>query len=183
MLGELSAEQIEDVLRTGMVGRIGLHADGRTYVVPVTYVYDGAAVIGHTGVGLKVRMARANPAVCFEVDAFENMANWRSVIAWGRFEELHGAEAGLAMKRLVDRFLPLMTSESAQPLEASPPGGSSIDRAARGRAARSLPDSEPATSSPGAHGMSSAHRADTAGHEAVIYRIHLDEKTGRFEKR
>lgn len=149
MLGELSAEQIEDVLRTGMVGRIGLHADGRTYVVPVTYVYDGAAVLGHTGVGLKVRMARANPAVCFEVDVFENMANWRSVIAWGRFEELHGAEAGLAMKRLVDRFLPLMTSESAQP----------------------------------SHGMSSAHRADTAGHEAVIYRIHLDEKTGRFEKR
>jgi nitroimidazol reductase NimA-like FMN-containing flavoprotein (pyridoxamine 5'-phosphate oxidase superfamily) len=28
-------------------------------------------------------MMRANPHVCFEVDHRENLANWRSVVAWG----------------------------------------------------------------------------------------------------
>jgi hypothetical protein len=32
-------------------------------------------------------------------------------------------------------------------------------------------------------GAPSGHQGDTAGHEAVIYRITLTEKTGRFEQR
>ena len=35
-------------------------------------------------------MMRENPWVCVEVDHMDNLANWRSVIAWGRFEELGG---------------------------------------------------------------------------------------------
>ena len=33
---------------------------------------------------------RANPNVCFEVDAMSNMANWQSVILFGTFHELKG---------------------------------------------------------------------------------------------
>ena len=68
MIGELAMNEIDQVLREGVIGRIGCHARGRTYVVPVTYVYDGVSIIGHTGDGLKVRMMRENPVVCFEVD-------------------------------------------------------------------------------------------------------------------
>lgn len=115
MLGTLTPDQVVRVLHHGMIGRIGCHADGETYVVPVTYVYDGDAVYGHTGEGRKVAMMRKNPVVCFEVDEMDNLSNWRSVIATGRYEELHGEDAGRCMQLLVDRFLPLMTSESATP--------------------------------------------------------------------
>ncbi len=113
MLGTLNEEQIDHVLRNGTVGRIGVHGDDRTYVVPVTYVYDGDAIYGHSAEGLKVRMMRANPEVCFEVEEIENMANWRSVIAWGRYEELSGDLAIAAMNLLVSRLSPLTTSETA----------------------------------------------------------------------
>ena len=58
-------------------------------------------------------MMRENPSVCFEVDVMENMANWQSVIAWGNFEELRTDEdKKKAMKLLVDRITPLLTSET-----------------------------------------------------------------------
>lgn len=149
MLGELTPEQIETVLRAEVIGRIGCVSDGRVYVVPVTYAYDGRWVYAHSGDGMKVRAMRAHPEVCFEVEQVDTLSNWRSVVAWGAFEELHGDEAAAAMRTLMERFLPLMTSESAQP----------------------------------SHGLAAAHRADTAGHKAVLFRIDLREKTGRFEKR
>ena len=40
MLGTLSSEQIEQVLRSEVIGRIGCHASGKTYVVPITYAYE-----------------------------------------------------------------------------------------------------------------------------------------------
>jgi uncharacterized protein len=70
MLGELKPEQINAVLFNEVVGRIGCHGEGRTYIVPITYVFDGDAVYGHSAEGLKIRMMRANPNVCFEVDQF-----------------------------------------------------------------------------------------------------------------
>ena len=62
MLGKLTRVEINEVLRANTIGRIGVSVDGRTYVVPVTYVYDGDAVYGHTRQGQKVRMMRKNPA-------------------------------------------------------------------------------------------------------------------------
>jgi nitroimidazol reductase NimA-like FMN-containing flavoprotein (pyridoxamine 5'-phosphate oxidase superfamily) len=48
MLGELSKEEIEEVLKSNVIGRIGCTGNGRIYVVPITYVYDDGYVIGHT---------------------------------------------------------------------------------------------------------------------------------------
>jgi uncharacterized protein len=115
MLGTLDREQIDHVLSGATVGRIGAHANGRTYVVPVSYVYDGDAVYIHSADGLKVQMMRANPQVCFEVEAIDDMANWRSVIAWGAYEELSGDLALAAINLLVSRLSPLTTSETTGP--------------------------------------------------------------------
>jgi uncharacterized protein len=112
MLGSLNVVQIERVLRTELTGRLGCHADGRTYVVPVTYVYEEGSVYGQSAEGMKIRMMRKNPYVCFEVDRIEDLANWQSVIAWGTFEELDGEEAVRAMDLLIDRLMPLRTSET-----------------------------------------------------------------------
>lgn len=144
--GALSNDQIDAVLRTELVGRLGCHAGGKTYVVPAVYVYDGGAIYGHTDEGQKLRMLRANPAVCFEVDHVEHLTKWQSVIAWGRFEELHGQEADRAEQLLVERLKPFFADQLNQP--------PAID-----------PDS------------------DLTARRAVVYRIVLTERTGRYSPR
>ncbi len=129
MLGELTSRQIEHVLLTELVGRIGCHARDRSYVVPVTYAYDGEAVYGHSALGMKIQMMRENPRVCFEVDHLDDMTNWRSVIAWGTFEELQGAKAEEATRFLSDRLAPFMVSATArnEHREAHPAPGPSTE--------------------------------------------------------
>ena len=115
MLGELDAQQCEDLLRSEVIARIGCLSDGRVYVVPVTYVYDGTYVYGHAMDGAKLRAMRANPQVCVEVEHVDDLSNWRSVIAWGTFEECDGPDwdAGFAM--LAERIMPLLTLPANQP--------------------------------------------------------------------
>lgn len=115
MLGTLDRKQIDRLLHSEVAGRIGVHADGRTYVVPVSYVYDGDAVYVHSPDGLKVRMLRSAKEVCFEVDKITDLGNWQSVIAWGRYEELTGDLATAAMNLLATRLAPIASSETAGP--------------------------------------------------------------------
>ena len=124
MLGELTDPQIEDLLRTEVIARIGCLSDRGVYVVPVTYVYDDTYVWGHAMDGTKLAAMRAHPQVCVEVDHVDDLSNWRSVIAWGMFEECHGADwdAGLAL--LVERIMPLLTFPAGQ----SPPEVSALRR-------------------------------------------------------
>ncbi len=111
MLGELTSDQIEHLLHSEVVGRIGCHAAGRTYVVPVNYAYDGEFLYGHAADGMKLQMMRENPELCFEVDRRTGLSDWQSVIAWGTFEEVEGREATRVMDLLLDRLLPLLASE------------------------------------------------------------------------
>ena len=121
MLGELNRSQIDDILGSQAVGRIGCHAGGRTYVVPITYVYDGtSSVYFHSNEGLKIRMMRANPSICFEVDVVFDLANWQSVIAWGRFEELTGEAATNGLELVMKRLLPFITGETTTPSHGLP---------------------------------------------------------------
>lgn len=113
MIGTLQPDEIETVLRSQVVGRIGMCADGRAYVVPLSYVYDGTAIYAHSYEGLKLRMMRASPEVCFQVDEMSDLANWRSVIAWGAFEELAADRAVPAIELLSARLSPLTSSENA----------------------------------------------------------------------
>lgn len=100
MIRTLGDDEIERVLQAEVVGRIGCCAGGRTYVVPVSYVFADGAVYAHSGDGLKIRMMRQNPNVCFEVDHVEDLVNWHSAICWGTYEELEGAEAQRGLELL-----------------------------------------------------------------------------------
>jgi nitroimidazol reductase NimA-like FMN-containing flavoprotein (pyridoxamine 5'-phosphate oxidase superfamily) len=108
MIGQLTDSEIDHLLRSESVGRIGCCAEGRVYVVPVTYAVADGDVFGHSSVGMKVRMMRANPRVCFEVDRVVNQSNWQSVIAWGTYEELQGDDALIGVERLIERLGPLV---------------------------------------------------------------------------
>ncbi|MDR3691861.1 MAG: pyridoxamine 5'-phosphate oxidase family protein [Fimbriimonas sp.] len=115
MLGNLDPTQIEEVLHGEALGRIGCHAGGRTYVVPVTYAYDGERVICHSGRGDMLRMMHTNATVCFEVEHVQSLADWKCVVADGRFEELEGDDAEEAARFLEDRLQPLIASATAAP--------------------------------------------------------------------
>jgi nitroimidazol reductase NimA-like FMN-containing flavoprotein (pyridoxamine 5'-phosphate oxidase superfamily) len=89
----LPPDEIEALLHSAIVGRIaccghGAVGDGRPYVVPLAYGYDGEAIYAHSGPGRKLDFMRAEPRVTFEVDAAEAPDRWRSVIAEGNFEEV-----------------------------------------------------------------------------------------------
>lgn len=100
----LDCPEIEAFLNRQVVGRIGCHVDGRTYVVQVIYAWDGGCIHVLSIEGRKIEMMRANPNVCFEVDEYRSGGGWRSVIVEGVFEELDGEAAGAAVALLVRRF-------------------------------------------------------------------------------
>jgi nitroimidazol reductase NimA-like FMN-containing flavoprotein (pyridoxamine 5'-phosphate oxidase superfamily) len=100
---ELSEAEIEAFLREQFVARIGCHADGETYVVPVIYAWEGGCAWVFSVEGRKVEMMRTNPRVCLEVDEYER-GSWRSVVLWGRYEELAGEDVERARELLVQRF-------------------------------------------------------------------------------
>ncbi|HLG39851.1 MAG TPA: pyridoxamine 5'-phosphate oxidase family protein [Chitinophagaceae bacterium] len=113
MFGQLNNEEIDELIKSQLVCRIGCHAEGIIYVVPMSYAYDGPYIYGHTYEGKKIEMMRKNPRVCFEVDSTRNLANWQSVIAWGEFEELNEKDdKAKALKILNDRALPFLSSET-----------------------------------------------------------------------
>lgn len=141
----LPGDRIERLLETASVARLGCHADGRTYVVPVSYAYYGGACYGHMSEGLKLRMLRANPSVCLEVDAVQGLSRWESVIAWGTFEELEGEAAREGAELFMRRVHGALTGREVTPAEIE--------------------------------------RLVTLGlSRGIVYRIRLDEKTGRTER-
>jgi nitroimidazol reductase NimA-like FMN-containing flavoprotein (pyridoxamine 5'-phosphate oxidase superfamily) len=145
MMGELSAAEIDEVLRTEVLGRIGYIADGWPCVLPVNYVYDGESVYVHSPEGSKVRAMRGDPRVCFEVEQIRSMSNWRTVVARGRFEELFHDDRDRAIKVITERLARIGTSASARLVE----------------------------------------QEDVFSREAfrrpVLFRISIQERTGRFE--
>lgn len=116
MLGTLTQKQCEHVLRSELVGRIGCHAAGRVYVVPVAFVYYKDHIYAHSKEGLKIRMMRKNAKVCFEVESRESLNSWRTVILWGKYEELKSTpEQREVMRILNDRFVAYKISETVMP--------------------------------------------------------------------
>jgi nitroimidazol reductase NimA-like FMN-containing flavoprotein (pyridoxamine 5'-phosphate oxidase superfamily) len=149
MVGILDRPAIEELLHEQRFARLGCHADGKTYVVPISYAMVGNRLIGETTVGMKIAMMRKNPRVCVEVDDVRSLTEWRCAILWGRYEELHGIQAGEAMGHLLDRLGPIFEDSNV------------VSRLGRNVIPR-RPDDAPA--------------AD------VVYAIHIEEMTGRYER-
>lgn len=149
MLGELTQYEIDKMLKTQTLGRIGCSAEGKTYIVPIAYAYDGEYLYGHSQEGMKIKLMRQNPKVCFEVDAIENLANWKSVIIQGEFQELMGEAGRAAMQFFVDQLEPHLLSSTSIP----------------------------------SHGLSHFHQTEQSEIKSVIFRIKINERTGRFERK
>lgn len=103
---ELSRAEIDEFLGTQRIARLGCHADGVTYVVPLVYAYEDGAVVAVTTEGRKTAMLRENPRVCVEVDEYDadGRGSWRSVIGYGTYEELAGEAIESALSLMRERF-------------------------------------------------------------------------------
>ena len=115
MLGELSKRQMLDFLEQQVIGRLGCHADGETYIVPINYVYRDNAIYAHSGIGKKINMMRANPKVCFQVDEIIDTFRWKSVILWGNYTELTGEKRQQAMQGIIHKIMSLTDRPSEEP--------------------------------------------------------------------
>ena len=88
MIGLLSNEEVESLLRRHRVGRLACSTNDRPYLVPIDFAYDGCAIYAYTSIGRKLAVMREQPLVCFEIDEVEGPSSWRSVVIEGEFEEL-----------------------------------------------------------------------------------------------
>ena len=113
MFGEMNQEEMTLLLSRNIFGRIGCNDGKRTYVYPISYAFHNNTIYCYSKEGHKLAIMRDNPSVCFQVDEVGDMANWKSVICWGTFNELTGPpERRAAIQHLADRVLPLMSSET-----------------------------------------------------------------------
>ena len=88
MIGLLSGDEIEVMLRRHRVGRLACTGNDRPYVVPITFAYNAGCIYACSGLGRKIDMMREQPLVCFQVDEIDGPSDWRSVVAEGIYEEL-----------------------------------------------------------------------------------------------
>jgi uncharacterized protein len=111
MIGNLNNQQIEDLLHQEVLGRIGVYGNGKVYIVPISYAYQGDYIYCHTREGMKLDIMRKNPEVCFEVEDLKDMRNWQSVICWGSFEEIKDKQKRQkAIQLLLKRPLTVLSS-------------------------------------------------------------------------
>jgi hypothetical protein len=104
--------EINDVLKSAKVGRLGLYDASSPYVVPVNFAFETGHIYFHSAdVGTKIRLMKKNPSVCFEVDQYistveaSNVCDYdtayRSVIAFGKARILEDAEEKVKALRLI----------------------------------------------------------------------------------
>jgi nitroimidazol reductase NimA-like FMN-containing flavoprotein (pyridoxamine 5'-phosphate oxidase superfamily) len=84
----LSVEEARALLRSARLARLGCIAGDEPYVVPVNYVFDDRCAISHSLPGRKITAMRERPRVCLQVDEVKDQFNWKSVLAYGTFEEI-----------------------------------------------------------------------------------------------
>jgi hypothetical protein len=118
-IGKLGDEDSLAILREGILGRLGCIASGWPYVVPVNYFFDGKDIYIHTLPGKKLDALRSNPRVCLQVDKIKDPYNWRSVIAYGTFEEISAEDTRENILTRMYSRLPHMTPVESRLVEGA----------------------------------------------------------------
>ena len=76
--------EIDSIIRSSLVCRLGLSDRGQPYVVPLCFGYDGKALYFHCAKeGRKSDILRQNNKVCVEFDAVEGIIEADHACHWG----------------------------------------------------------------------------------------------------
>lgn len=119
-IARLAIGETERILRQESIGRLGCVVNGEPYVVPVHYYFDGHDIFVHSLPGRKIDALRANPRACLQVDEIQDSFHWRSVLAYGTYEEI--TDERLREQAIVELFkrVPQMTPVESRLMEGSP---------------------------------------------------------------
>lgn len=118
----LDETEARNFIAAGKIGRLGCVDNGEPYVVPVNYVFEDMSIYSHSMPGRKIEALRAHPRACLQVDEIRDDFNWRSVIAFGNFEEIRvPSDRRSILGKLLGRFPLLTPVESAMAQDAGAP--------------------------------------------------------------
>jgi len=116
---DMSLAEMHELLERQSFGHLGCARDGRPYVVPMNYAFDGKNLYFFTTEGMKTHFIESNPEVCLQVEEVEDSSHWRSVMAIGRAERLTNTEdVQQAMQHIRDRNPSLTPAISATNVDA-----------------------------------------------------------------
>lgn len=116
---DMSQAEMSQLLERQSFGHLGCARDGRPYVVPMNYAFDGKDLFFVTTEGMKTHFIESNPEVCMQVEEVTDSAHWRSVMVIGRAEHLTNAEdVQHAMQHILNRNPSLTPAISATSLDA-----------------------------------------------------------------
>lgn len=113
MWNHLDEVQARELVASNRLAHLGcVLEDGSPYVVPVNYVYRCGSIYIHSLEGTKVQALRKNPNTCVQVEKIHTPFNWKSVIAYGTFEEvIDPGERSAVIDELLSRFADLTPVE------------------------------------------------------------------------
>lgn len=119
---ELDKGEATKLLTKCGLARLGCVDNGEPYVVPINYLFEDGVIYSHSLPGRKIDLLRTHPRACLQVDEIENDFEWRSVIAFGNFEEIRTpSDRKAALSKLLARFPLLTPVESVMATDAGSP--------------------------------------------------------------
>ena len=115
---DIAPAEMHALLERASFGHLGCAREGRPYVVPMNYAYDGKDLYFFTTEGMKTQFIEANPQVCLQVEEVIDSSHWRSVMVIGQAERLTKSEdTQRAMQLIVERNPSLTPAISATQLD------------------------------------------------------------------
>lgn len=116
---DIAPAEMHALLMRANFGHLGCAREGRPYVVPMNYAYDGKELYFFTTEGMKTSFISVNPQVCLQVEEIIDSSHWRSVMIIGRAERLtKSEEMERAMQQIVERNPSLTPAISSTQLDA-----------------------------------------------------------------
>ena len=109
MMKTLSNDDGRRLFQSARVARLGCIVNGEPYVVPINCLLEGDSLYSHSLKGLKISALRENPRACVQVDDIESELNWRSAIAFGKFEEITNPHERANILNKLFKVFPMLT--------------------------------------------------------------------------
>src|SRR5438093_684109 len=89
-------------------------SNGHAEIYLSFYYVEEDCAYSHSLPGLKISALRENPSACLQLDQIEDDLHWRSVLAFGKYEEIENPEIRKRiLGKLLERFPLLTPVESA----------------------------------------------------------------------
>ncbi len=117
---ELERDECLEILKRNTLGRIAYRHRERVEIEPTNYVLDGDWIYLRTSRGSKVAALEHSPWVAFEVDEFEALFQWRSVVVHGSVQQVSADVSGVETHEHAIMAMRIIIPETMSPADPVP---------------------------------------------------------------